>query len=75
MSCQKCNSERILSVSGKCSDMSVVQYKDMEHIGYVPDNLNIGSGDYLEFDVCLDCGYMQGDFPIDDEQVEESLNA
>ena len=71
--CENCSGERIMSVSGKCSDLSFVEVKHLglEHQGYVPMNLNIGSGDYLEFDVCLDCGHMQGKWPEDDSQVKD----
>lgn len=66
MSCQRCNSERVLSVSAKCSDMCVVQIGDLEHDGYVPTDVVFGAGgfgDYVTFDVCLDCGQMQGTWP------------
>jgi hypothetical protein len=32
--------------------------------GYVPDDLGIGGGDYVEFDMCLTCGQVQGKFPL-----------
>lgn len=72
MAC-KCGSTRILSVSGKTSDMCFVQYQGAKRDDYVPDGLNIGSGDYLEFSLCLECGKVQGDFPIAEEKVQEAL--
>lgn len=36
---------------------------DKPTVDYVPSDLNIGGGDYLSFDVCLDCGQMQGEWP------------
>lgn len=64
--CQRagCESERIASVGGKTSDMCHVNCEGFEHDGYVPEGLGIGSGDYLNFSYCLDCGQMQGTFPI-----------
>ena len=62
-----------MDVGAKCSDMCSVSFGDMERNDYAPQNLNIGGGDYIEFEVCLDCGRMQGEFPIDDETVEENL--
>ncbi len=60
-----CKCERIISVSGKTSDLCHVTLPDgSEEDGYVPENLNIGGGDYLEFDYCADCGKIQGNFPI-----------
>lgn len=69
MSCQRCKSERILKVSGKCSDMCWTEYKGTERNGYVPSGLGIGGGDYIELSVCLECGQAQGEFPVSDEKV------
>ena len=73
MSCGSCDSERLLSITGKCSDCFNAQTKDAEHEGYVPTYLGIGGGDYIQFTYCLDCGSIQGSsFPIPPEKVEES---
>lgn len=37
---------------------------NIEFDGYVPDDLGIGGGDYVEFDLCLDCGQVQGTWPL-----------
>ena len=67
--CQGCNSERVLEVMGKCSDMCHITYpKGHIHSGYVPRDLNIGGGDYLQFSYCADCGRIQGDFPIEEPE-------
>jgi hypothetical protein len=67
--CQKCKSKRILSVSAKCADLCWVRYPNgTESRDYVPDIPNIstpeGGGDYVEFDLCLDCGQVQGKWPV-----------
>ena len=54
--------------------MCDVRMGDMSRDGYVPRGLNIGSGDYLEFKVCLDCGKHQGTFPVTDEAVNEAFS-
>lgn len=64
MSCQKCGSENVMQVQGKTSDMCYVSCGEQEHVGYVPRDMNIGAGDYLSFNVCLDCGQMQGRWPV-----------
>lgn len=64
MICDSCKSERILEVYGKTSDLCSVRYQDQTHDGYVPYNLGIGGGDDLSFELCLDCGKIQGKFPI-----------
>lgn len=70
----KCGSDnRFISVSAKCSDLCVVRYHDMDHEGYVPRGLGIGGGDYLEFDVCADCGRVKNFEPLTDSNIIEAL--
>ena len=69
MACDVCGSNRVMSVTGKCSDMCGILFQDKDYDGYVPNDLNIGGGDYIEFDVCLDCGKLQGEFPIEDPKL------
>lgn len=64
MACQLCKSERILNVNGKCSDLCDLYYNNRMHQGYVPADLGIGEGDYLQFLLCMNCGQLQGTFPI-----------
>lgn len=83
MICTNCRSERVLSVSGKCSDMgwaclqprsdAKASDKVIENTGYVPADLNIGGGDYLEIDVCLECGHMRGNWPISDRHARQQI--
>src|SRR5271170_1377660 len=68
-----CGSERILIVTSKCSDLCHITLADREHDGYVPYGLNIGGGDYLEFDMCLDCGMHIGTFPVTEDAVNEAF--
>jgi hypothetical protein len=65
-----------MNVNGHCSDLGFVSipHLDIEHDGYIPYDLNIGGGDDVEFSVCLDCGKIQRDFPIKDEQIFASLS-
>lgn len=83
MKCQRCESERVLEGGGKSSDMNefCVGNKTVWHDGssridkkpgpadYVPHGLNIGGGDYIEIDVCLDCGQMQGEWPVPSDNL------
>lgn len=69
MTCAKCGSHRIADVSAKCSDMFTLETdgqdgKHIEHVGYVLPDINIGGGDYVRFTYCLQCGYMQGQWPV-----------
>ena len=72
MSCISCSSERIASIGGKCSDLCWVQIGNNEHDGYVPIDMEIGGGDNIKFDYCLDCGKIQGTFPVPETKLEQS---
>ena len=60
MECENCKSDRVLQISAKCNDMCSLVFKSIESNDYVPDNLKIGGGDYIELDICLECGMAQG---------------
>ena len=70
MICQRCKSERVLSCSGKSSDLNVFVLGKNEHEGYVPHDCGIGGGDYYDFEICLDCGQIQGEFPLPTTELE-----
>ena len=59
MECEKCKSNRILEISAKCSDLCCLTFKGVERNDDVPCDLKIGGGDYIEVDICLDCGMAQ----------------
>lgn len=69
MNC-KCGSTRIATVNAKCSDMCNVEIGSVEHNDYVPVDLGIGGGDYIRMKYCLDCGQMQGSFPLERSNIE-----
>lgn len=75
--CQRCESDRILNLMAKCSDLCSVEIKGAKDHGYVPGGLGIGGDDYVEFRLCLDCGQVQGEFPrplhedLEDDDDEE----
>jgi hypothetical protein len=63
MTC-KCGSNRIASVNSKASDLHFVSIGENEQDGYLPSDMGIGGGDYVEFSWCLNCGQIQDDFPL-----------
>jgi len=71
MSCKRCNSEREATVDAKCSDLCNLNLGNREIDGYVPSDMGIGGGDYIEFSYCLDCGQIQGEFPLPETKLEE----
>jgi hypothetical protein len=72
MNCEKCKSKRVASVMAKCSDMCSVTLGGLEAEGYVPRDMGIGGGDYIEFEYCLDCGVIQGCCMLSMTKLEES---
>lgn len=68
MKCKHCNSTNRLEINAKCSDMCSAHlgYESnwYERHGYAPHSVGLGGGDYIDFVLCLDCGKLQGDFPI-----------
>ena len=75
--CAGCHSKRIFTLSGKCSDRFSANYQNgeenHEYQGYVP-RIGIGGGDYIEFDLCLDCGRVQDYFPVPEAAIRQALN-
>lgn len=81
MSCQRCDSERICSINAKSSDLNNGYIMGKSFDGYVPEGLGIGGGDYVKFSWCLECGQIQGEFPLDtpdkfvaEEEDEEPID-
>jgi hypothetical protein len=67
----------ILSISAKCSDLCWTEYTDnngnvSESDGYVPNDIGIGGGDYIEIDIDMETGRILNWKPISDKQVIES---
>ncbi len=76
MSCQLCKSERLGTVSAKCDDRCSVTIGESDnHSDYVPQGVGIGGGDYIEFSWCLDCGQIQGKFPLPVSAMELTSDA
>jgi len=72
-----CGSNRIARIGAKCSDLcyAEVSHLGLEKDGYVPVGIGIDDGgDYVDFDYCLDCGQLQGEFPISDSQVKKAFS-
>lgn len=73
--CQKCSSARVAYVSAKCSDLCFVSIGSHEHNGYVPDDMGVTDehsyGDYVNIRLCLDCGHVQGKWPLPTSAIEK----
>jgi len=69
MSCQKCYNDRIFEVAGKSSDLNNFSFKGKEDDGYLPTVKGICGGDYFDMKICLECGQVQGSFPLPDPKI------
>jgi hypothetical protein len=65
LKCIRCGEDKILDISGKTSDCFSFALPDGSNSGstYVPGEIGIGRGDYVEFKYCLNCGQIQDKFP------------
>ena len=71
MKCSTCDSERVAFVSGKTSDRFFLEMPGVVDIdGYVPNDIGIGGNDYMEFNYCLDCGQIQGNWPVENPEED-----
>lgn len=70
MSCSRCGSDRVAGVCAKCSDCCSVSIAKYDDGGYVPGDMGIGGGDYVEFEWCLECGQIQGEWPLEKCEAE-----
>jgi len=69
---------KYLHIQAKASDCHNVSYDhptegDLEHDGYLPSDLGIGSGDYIDFSVCVECGKIRNWKPLSDKDLAEAL--
>jgi len=64
--CQTCNSSELYYFNAHSKDLSSVSSINgiYNHDGYFPTVDNICSGDDLDITVCLNCGQIQGTFPV-----------
>lgn len=58
-------SQSVYDINSKSSDLNNGVVVGTEFDGYVPDDIGIGGGDYVEFTWCLECGQIQGQFPLE----------
>lgn len=53
-----------MNLNSHASDLHFARLKDFEKVGYAPSIPHICGGDDVKIDICLDCGQVQGKFPI-----------
>lgn len=72
MACQRCNSQRVLHFGSKCSDLYNASMNGVDYEGYSLYGVNLTGGDYVTGAVCLDCGQLQGKWPVSPVEELES---
>ena len=50
--------------------MNTTKLLDKRDDGYVPYDMGVGGGDYFKLKWCLDCGQIQGAFPLPQTELE-----
>lgn len=63
--CQRCESNRIAFLGGQSNDYGYAHFQGKTQEGYLPFVKNLCDCDGCDFSVCLDCGQVQGNFPVD----------
>ena len=66
---------RTISLSAKCSDMFSAVYTsaagEKEYDGYVPEQIGVGDGDYVNFTIDIDTGKIVGwEIPTEEKLAE-----
>lgn len=70
MKCTRCSSDRIFKMDSKSSDCNSWSFQHFDGDRYAPILPGICGGDYVRIQVCLECGQLQGSFPIDSKALE-----
>lgn len=71
MLCQRCNSNRLFRFYAKHNDLFVYTYKDQKEVeDYAPHIDNLCGGDDTQATICLECGQVQGMWPVEFEGKE-----
>jgi hypothetical protein len=71
--CQRCESEKVLYLDGKCSDLCNANFKGVERLDSPPSIEDICGGDYITIAICLKCGQVQGEFPKENPEFYEKV--
>ena len=72
MNCQRCGKNRLVEVFGKTSDCCNTEYKGRQRDGYVPTDIGLGNdSDVIVLTYCLDCGQIQGKWPLPEPDTSE----
>ena len=70
----------ILTISAKCSDLCYSRYKDKNgkviksnNFAYVPNDINIGGGDYVELEIDMETGQILNWKKVSEAKIIEAI--
>jgi hypothetical protein len=63
MSCKRCSSERIVCVDSYYDELSLI-VREYTYSDLTPADLKLGGTSYFHFLLCMNCGQVQGTFPL-----------
>lgn len=65
MACQRCNSTRIMKIVATGDDRNCFALEGQEwEYGYLPYDIGLSGGSSVKMNYCLECGQIQGEFPL-----------
>jgi len=75
MTCTHCESDRLFKINSHHTDRFTFSYKgeSSKFPDYAPRVDNICGGDDVNVCICLNCGTVQGEFPVNDDSILEQL--
>ena len=75
MTCDKCESKRLMEVYVQGRDTHNFTYDGIEYEGYSKEETGIygNYGDAVEFKLCMECGKVQGNFPKNHDGLVKAL--
>lgn len=73
--CDKCGATRLMAVYVQGRDTHNFDYDGISYEGYSKEGTGLygNYGDALDFQLCMQCGKVQGSFPKEDEDIKKAL--
>lgn len=69
--CQQCKSARVATMRAHTDNQCQWKGDGYNHSGDLPESVGLGKRNIIKFAYCLDCGQLQGDFPISMEPARK----
>lgn len=74
--CTECGGKRVASFTADIPNGCHIELSGKSYEGdEIPDDIGLGSGTTIEFEYCLECGILSGDFPLEETSIEAEEEA